>query len=53
MLRHMNLHVFADAIMNGVLTTIAQKKVTTRDIGGTATTTQFVQEIIRNTRLQI
>lgn len=53
MLRHMNLPVFADAITNGVLGTIEAGKIITQDLGGNASTTQFTNEIIKNTRMHL
>ncbi|RDD36696.1 putative isocitrate dehydrogenase [NAD] subunit beta, mitochondrial [Trichoplax sp. H2] len=43
MLRHMNLHTYADAIYNGLMKVIKNKKIKTIDMGGHASTTEFVQ----------
>lgn len=53
MLRHMRLQVFADCIQNSVLKTIQEGKVTTQDMGGNASTTEFTEEIIKNCKLMI
>ncbi len=43
MLRHLNLPGFADRIERAVLDVHANKAAVTRDVGGTATTTDFVK----------
>jgi len=48
MLRHMHLNSYADTIENAVLKTIAEGKHLTRDLGGTATNTEFTNHIINN-----
>jgi len=48
MLRHINLFDSATRIENAVLSTISQGKVLTRDLGGTATTKEFVKAITGN-----
>lgn len=48
MLRHMNLNSFADTISNATLATIAEGQFITGDLGGSATTTQYTDEIIRH-----
>ncbi|CAG8532245.1 2076_t:CDS:2 [Dentiscutata erythropus] len=46
MLRHMRLYTFADKIETAVLSTIAEGKCLTRDLGGSATNTEFTNHII-------
>lgn len=46
MLRHLRLPAFADRVQNAVLAVLADRKCVTRDIGGEATTTSFVDAII-------
>jgi len=48
MLRHMDLTSYADKISNATLATIAEGKFITGDLGGSATTTQYTDEIIRH-----
>lgn len=48
LLRHLGLHCHADAVENAVYKTIKQTKVLTKDVGGDATTSSFVQAIISN-----
>ncbi len=48
MLRHINEGAIADRISDAVLTTFAEGKVKTRDMDGTATTREFVDEILRH-----
>ncbi|CAG8808021.1 599_t:CDS:2, partial [Racocetra persica] len=46
MLRHMRLFTYADTIETAVLSTIAEGKCLTRDLGGSATNTEFTNHII-------
>lgn len=48
MLRYLNLPIFADAIGDAVRKVLTEGKIRTADIGGTSTTTQFTNEVIRN-----
>ena len=48
MLRHLQLPHFADRIQEGVLKTLKEGRVRTADIGGSATTTKFTEEVINN-----
>ncbi|KAI9204536.1 alpha subunit of isocitrate dehydrogenase [Polychytrium aggregatum] len=48
MLRHMKLEEHADRIQKAVLSTIAEGKVLTGDLGGRSTNTQFTDEVIRH-----
>lgn len=48
MLRHLNESDAADRIENAVKKIIAEGKVITRDLGGTATTNEYTDEVIRN-----
>lgn len=48
MLRHLNLPHFAERIQEGVLKTISEGKVTTKDIGGNASTYEYTKEVIKN-----
>lgn len=48
MLRHVNLHDYANQIENAVRKVIQGGKVRTRDIGGYASTTDFTAAIIYN-----
>ena len=48
MLRHMRLNNYADVIESAVLKTIADGKKLTRDLGGTASNTDFTNQIISN-----
>ncbi|XP_031119115.1 isocitrate dehydrogenase [NAD] catalytic subunit 5, mitochondrial-like [Ipomoea triloba] len=45
MLRHLNLHDKADRIQNAILTTIAEGKFRTGDLGGSSSTTEFTNAI--------
>ncbi|GMM49686.1 isocitrate dehydrogenase (NAD(+)) [Starmerella bacillaris] len=47
MLRHIGLDRDAEAIARAVYTTLAEQKVATPDIGGTSTTVEFTNEVIR------
>jgi isocitrate dehydrogenase (NAD+) len=47
MLRHIGEGVMADRIMSALGRVLAEDKVRTRDLGGTATTTEFA-DAIRN-----
>jgi len=46
MLRHLHMHQHADKIEKAVYAVLAEGKVRTKDIGGTATTTQMTTAII-------
>lgn len=46
MLRHLDLHDNADRIQNAILTTIAEGKYRTADLGGVSKTTEFTKAII-------
>ena len=48
MLRNLNMPYFAERIQHGIFQTLYEGKVRTPDIGGTNTTTQYVDEILRN-----
>ena len=48
MLRHLHEDAAADRIMNAVRDTLREAKVLTRDLGGTATTNEFTDEVIRH-----
>lgn len=48
MLRHLNLPHFAERIQGAVFKTIKEGKVTTKDIGGNASTYEFTKEVIKN-----
>jgi len=48
MLRYLNLPRFADLITDGFKITLNEKKVRTKDIGGSSTTEEFTNEIIKN-----
>jgi len=48
MLRHLNLPFFADLVQEGVFYTVNHSKVKTPDIGGTASTYEFTQEVMKN-----
>ena len=48
MLEHLGMQDKAKQIMNAVRKTIAEGKTVTRDLGGTASTTEFTQAIIDN-----
>lgn len=48
LLRHVNLHDYADIIQNALTKVIKEGKVRTRDIGGYASTTDFTLAIISN-----
>lgn len=45
MLRHLDLHDKADRIQNAILTTIAEGKYRTGDLGGSSSTTEFTNAI--------
>jgi isocitrate dehydrogenase (NAD+) len=46
MLRHMNLNEHADKIEKAILTTIAEGKATTGDLGGKASTQEYTAAIV-------
>lgn len=48
MLRHLHEDTAADRIMNAIGDTLREAKVLTRDLGGTATTNEFTDEVIRH-----
>jgi len=48
LLKHLNLHQFASTIENALGQTLQEGKVRTQDIGGTSTTEQFTNEVIKN-----
>lgn len=48
MLRHLNMNDKAEMIQAAVLKTIADNKYRTKDLGGSATTTQFTDAVIGN-----
>lgn len=48
LLRHLGLEGHADRISDALLKVISDGKVLTRDVGGTASTTDFTKEVIRN-----
>jgi len=48
MLRHMNMNSYADKISNACLKTIAEGKYITGDLGGSASCTQYTDQIIRH-----
>lgn len=48
MLHHVNLPVYAKMIRNAISTVLAEGKVKTKDLGGQATTNEFVCAIIHN-----
>lgn len=50
MLRYLNLPYYADVIQEGVFRTLRKGKVLTPDLGGTATTQEFTNEVMRNIR---
>ena len=47
MLRHLDEDAMADRVMQAVTAVLADGRVRTRDIGGTASTTAFADEICR------
>jgi len=47
MLRHMGLVLHADAIERAAMSVIAKGETLTRDIGGTATTSEYTDAIIK------
>jgi isocitrate dehydrogenase (NAD+) len=47
MLRHIGETPRADAVTAAVTRTLAERKIMTRDLGGTATTTEFTDAICR------
>ena len=51
LLRHLGLHSYADMIETAIYTTIDKTQVRTKDIGGKASTSSFVQAIISNLQL--
>ena len=53
MLRHLGENDIADRINSAVLSTALEAKVTTRDMGGTATTDEYADEIIRHLGVRI
>lgn len=48
MLRHLGQHHVADNIYKAMLATLKNKRMTTRDLGGNASTTEFANHIISN-----
>jgi len=48
MLRYLGLPIFADKINAALIKTLSEGKVRTIDIGGTASTTEYTNEIIKN-----
>ncbi|PVU91810.1 hypothetical protein BB559_003965 [Furculomyces boomerangus] len=48
MLRHLDLNTYADAIENAVKKTIGQSHVLTADLGGSALTTEFTDQVVAN-----
>lgn len=46
MLRHIGLHEYANTVEGAVKQVIAEKKVLTCDVGGTATTKEFTKAVI-------
>jgi isocitrate dehydrogenase (NAD+) len=48
MLRHINENEAADRIEKAVHTVIAKGEVLTRDLGGTAKTRQYTEELMRH-----
>lgn len=48
MLRHLKLNEYANTIESATFKTIAEGKFTTGDLGGSASTTQYTDEIIRH-----
>lgn len=51
MLQHMGLPFFADKIHKAITTTLNEGKIRTRDIGGTAKTTEYTDAVISNLEL--
>ena len=47
MLRHLELHEVADRLWNGLLAVINNGEMLTRDLGGTANTTEFTEAVVR------
>jgi isocitrate dehydrogenase (NAD+) len=47
MMRHLGEHGRADAIAGAVTRTLSERRIMTRDLGGTATTTEFADAICR------
>lgn len=48
MLRHLERPELVDRVRGGLWDTIVNKKVVTRDLGGTASTTEFTDEVVRS-----
>lgn len=48
MLRYLNLPMFADTVTHGLKKTINESKKRTADIGGSSTTIEFTDEVIKN-----
>lgn len=48
MLRYLNLPMFADTISNGLKKTIHDNRIRTSDIGGSSSTNEFTDEVIKN-----
>lgn len=48
MLRHVNLHDYANVLVSAVEKVISEGKVRTRDLGGYSSTTDFTRAIIQN-----
>lgn len=48
MLRHMTFHEYADKIQNSIFRTLKEGVFITKDLGGTASTTDYTQAIIDN-----
>jgi len=48
MLRHMNLHEYADTIQRAVQKAISDARYRTGDLGGKSSCTQFTQGVIKN-----
>ncbi len=47
MLRHLGETEAADRLYAALIRTLAERQIRTRDLGGTATTTEFTQAVIR------
>jgi NAD-dependent isocitrate dehydrogenase len=52
MLHHLGHHGQADLISNSILKVCGEGNVVTGDLGGTATTTEYIEELLRVARLQ-
>jgi isocitrate dehydrogenase (NAD+) len=50
MLRHLGERSAADLIARAMIHTLADKKVRTRDLGGTASTTEYTEAIVASMR---